>query len=93
MLVDRDKQLKTLIDLVHRLPAKNYNTLKFLMEHLEQVHQHSKENKMSAYNLSVVFGPNLLRSPKSHDHHLQLSVESYVVIQWMIEYFHIIFEK
>jgi hypothetical protein len=45
------------------LPKAHYNVLKFLVEHLHRVDDKSSINKMTAYNLSVVFAPTLMRSP------------------------------
>ncbi|ORY97293.1 hypothetical protein BCR43DRAFT_489534 [Syncephalastrum racemosum] len=47
--------------LIHALPVENYNTLKYLMLHLERVQQKSSENLMTSRNLAVVFGPTLMR--------------------------------
>ncbi|XP_076978296.1 GEM-interacting protein isoform X2 [Tamandua tetradactyla] len=52
--------LKTLLG---QLPDSNYNTLRHLVAHLFRVAARSEENKMSANNLGIVFGPTLLRPP------------------------------
>uniref|UniRef100_A0A8C8YP64 GEM interacting protein n=1 Tax=Prolemur simus TaxID=1328070 RepID=A0A8C8YP64_PROSS len=51
--------LKTLLV---QLPDSNYNTLRHLVAHLFRVAAQFEENKMSANNLGIVFGPTLLRS-------------------------------
>lgn len=45
------------------LPPAHYNTLKYLMEHLYRVTQHSGENKMTAQNLGTVFAPSIMPPP------------------------------
>ncbi|XP_078663300.1 rho GTPase-activating protein 8-like isoform X1 [Branchiostoma floridae x Branchiostoma belcheri] len=45
-----------------KLPELNYVVLKYLVDFLEEVILYSEENKMTAQNLSIVFGPNLLWS-------------------------------
>lgn len=50
--------LKTLLI---QLPDSNYNTLRHLVAHLFRVAARFMENKMSANNLGIVFGPTLLR--------------------------------
>ncbi|XP_069915173.1 GEM-interacting protein isoform X2 [Oryctolagus cuniculus] len=50
--------LKTLLV---QLPHSNYNTLRHLVAHLFRVAAHCEENRMSANNLGIVFGPTLLR--------------------------------
>ncbi|XP_028712732.1 GEM-interacting protein [Peromyscus leucopus] len=54
------RSLKTLLG---RLPDSNYNTLRHLVAHLFRVAARFEENKMSANNLGIVFGPTLLRPP------------------------------
>ncbi|XP_011949974.1 PREDICTED: GEM-interacting protein isoform X1 [Cercocebus atys] len=54
--------LKTLLV---QLPDSNYNTLRHLVAHLFRVAARFMENKMSANNLGIVFGPTLLRPPDS----------------------------
>ncbi|KAM6216861.1 LOW QUALITY PROTEIN: GEM-interacting protein [Rhynchocyon petersi] len=51
--------------LLVQLPHSNYNTLRHLVAHLFRVAAQSEENKMSANNLGIVFGPTLLRPPDS----------------------------
>ncbi|XP_072458570.1 GEM-interacting protein isoform X2 [Notamacropus eugenii] len=50
--------------LLRQLPGSNYNTLRHLVAHLFRVASRFEENKMSANNLGIVFGPTLLRPPK-----------------------------
>ncbi|XP_063043706.1 GEM-interacting protein [Engraulis encrasicolus] len=59
--------LNTLKDLLERLPPSNYNTLRHVMSHLYRVSEYYEENKMSAGNLGIVFGPTLLRPLVSGD--------------------------
>ncbi|RWS08072.1 rho GTPase-activating protein 8-like isoform X2 [Dinothrombium tinctorium] len=47
---------------LQRLPEDNYTLLKFLVEFLVKVMDRSDLNKMTASNLAIVFGPNLLWS-------------------------------
>ncbi|XP_008047606.1 GEM-interacting protein [Carlito syrichta] len=54
------RSLKTLLV---QLPDSNYNTLRHLVAHLFRVAARFEENKMSANNLGIVFGPTLLQAP------------------------------
>ncbi|KAJ3293097.1 Rho GTPase-activating protein 21 [Borealophlyctis nickersoniae] len=54
-------------DMVHALPAKHFATLKLVCEHLNRVASYSDRNKMSVRNLSIIFGPTLLRPPPALD--------------------------
>uniref|UniRef100_A0A147BSQ5 Putative rho gtpase-activating protein 21 isoform x3 n=1 Tax=Ixodes ricinus TaxID=34613 RepID=A0A147BSQ5_IXORI len=56
------QRLAALRALVHELPIHNFETLKFLMQHLKKVVAHSTTNKMEARNLAIVFGPTLVRT-------------------------------
>lgn len=56
---DRARELKRL---VHALPEAHYETLKYLIQHLRRVVEHSAFNKMEARNLAIVFGPTLVRA-------------------------------
>jgi len=55
---DRVPYLKTLVD---RLPPENRNLLQHLFKMLVAVTKHQDKNLMSAKNLAIVFGPNLLK--------------------------------
>lgn len=56
-----EDQLKSISQLIQILPIENFNTLKYIMEHLDRVQQRNKENLMTSKNLAVIFGPTLLR--------------------------------
>lgn len=51
-------EIKKLVDL---LPKPNRDTLQYILEHLCRVIAHSDENRMTAHNLGIVFGPTLFR--------------------------------
>nr|XP_047923212.1 rho GTPase-activating protein 29 isoform X3 [Anser cygnoides] len=59
-------------DLLKQLPVPNYNTLQYLIGHLHRVTEQSEENKMSASNLGIIFGPTLIR-PRQTDATVSLS--------------------
>ncbi len=44
------------------LPDENYYILKYVVNFMTEVEQHSDHNKMTAQNLAIVFGPNLMWS-------------------------------
>ncbi|KAH7048208.1 hypothetical protein BKA57DRAFT_394691, partial [Linnemannia elongata] len=50
-------------ELMDRMPFAHYQTLKVLMEHLNRVTDQESINLMTSKNLSVVFGPTLMRNP------------------------------
>ncbi|XP_059200952.1 rho GTPase-activating protein 29-like isoform X2 [Centropristis striata] len=59
-------------DLLHQLPTANYRTLRFLIAHLNRVTEQAEENKMTASNLGIIFGPTLVK-PRQTDAEVSLS--------------------
>ncbi|XP_073828419.1 GTPase regulator associated with FAK isoform X2 [Musca autumnalis] len=47
--------------LVYKLPQPNFEMLDMVIRHLTEVSRKFEKNKMSVFNLGVVFGPTLLR--------------------------------
>lgn len=62
-LPSHEAQLQEFCKLVHKMPEAHFQTMKALMEHLDRVTRNSNINLMNAKNLSVVFGPTLMRNP------------------------------
>jgi len=52
-----EQRIDNLKQLVQDLPDKNQQLLKVITQHLMKIAAKEKENKMSATNLSVCFGP------------------------------------
>ncbi|XP_048020356.1 rho GTPase-activating protein 29 isoform X1 [Megalobrama amblycephala] len=59
-------------DLLRQLPGAHYKTLQFLITHLHRVTEQSEENKMTASNLGIIFGPTLIK-PRQLDAEVSLS--------------------
>lgn len=60
---NRDEQLRQVSILVmEKLPEDNYKVLKYIISFLSRVMERADLNKMTAQNLAVVFGPNLVWS-------------------------------
>ncbi|NWS65974.1 RHG29 protein, partial [Crotophaga sulcirostris] len=83
-------------DLLRQLPVPNYNTLQYLIGHLHRVTEQSDENKMSASNLGIIFGPTLIR-PRQTDATVSLSsLVDYPyqarVVELLITYYEKIFD-
>ncbi|NXH91341.1 RHG29 protein, partial [Edolisoma coerulescens] len=83
-------------DLLKQLPVPNYNTLQYLIGHLHRVTEQSDENKMSASNLGIIFGPTLIR-PRQSDATVSLSsLVDYPyqarVVELLITYYEKIFD-
>ncbi|KAJ3028050.1 UNVERIFIED_CONTAM: hypothetical protein HDU68_002566 [Siphonaria sp. JEL0065] len=54
-------------DVVHQLPTENFETLKFICQHLQRVSTFSASNKMGVKNLSIIFCQNLFKAPQHLD--------------------------
>lgn len=73
MFIDADKiedpqrRMTTIRKLLRDLPEHHFETLKYLMQHLKKIVDHSEINKMEAKNLAIVFGPTLVRASGSRD--------------------------
>jgi len=57
---DEAEQVNKMRALIEQLPKTNYETLKFLSLHLNNVDANSDVNLMTSKNLGVVFGPTLI---------------------------------
>jgi len=55
------KKLQVICYLINLLPVPNRDTLQMLLNLLNKVRDNSSVNKMDAFNLAMVFGPNLLK--------------------------------
>ncbi|KAI8992630.1 hypothetical protein BDB01DRAFT_443558 [Pilobolus umbonatus] len=74
MLISNAKdQLNTVAQLIQTLPIENYNTLKYLMDHLDRIQKRNKENLMTSKNLAVIFGPTLLRHQEENRDLLEMN--------------------
>ena len=63
------------------LPHAHYATLKFLISHLKIVTSYAKDNMMTSENLSIVFGPTLMRLPEEKS---LLECQSYLKLQKLV---------
>ncbi|XP_069016272.1 rho GTPase-activating protein 27 isoform X2 [Embiotoca jacksoni] len=58
---DYNTKLACVYDLVTSLPPPNHDTMRLLFGHLHRVIQFGEDNRMTVQNVSIVFGPTLLR--------------------------------
>ncbi|KGL83364.1 Rho GTPase-activating protein 15, partial [Tinamus guttatus] len=61
---DKAIRIKSIKNLVKKLPKPNYETMKILFEHLKKIAAKESVNLMSTQSLGIVFGPTLLRPEK-----------------------------
>ncbi|KAJ7045423.1 RhoGAP-domain-containing protein [Mycena alexandri] len=81
---DPSTKNQTLLDLVNKLPAEHYYTLRRLMVHLNHVHERCEKNLMTARNLGVVFGPTLMRSRDPGAEFSDMAGKA-LSIEWFVE--------
>ncbi|KAI8342228.1 hypothetical protein BD560DRAFT_412036 [Blakeslea trispora] len=90
MIDDSQEQLQAVSQLIQTLPIENFNTLKYLMEHLDRVQQRNKENLMTSKNLAVIFGPTLLRAKDMNRDLLEMS-HKINVIEYILNHLESVF--
>lgn len=79
--------------LTHRLPKNHFEMLDIIIQHLKKVSIKSHKNKMSIFNLGVVFGPTLLKaSEDSLAAVLEIKFNN-LVIEILIENYELIFKN
>ncbi|KII61434.1 Rho GTPase-activating protein 92B [Thelohanellus kitauei] len=85
-------RVNAVIDLIHRLPYENFVNLKCLCGLLYNVVSKSEFNKMTAQNIGIVIGPNLIW-PKDPQKQLSVSSIGSFVCEVLITEYHRIFES
>ncbi|KAM4718153.1 rho GTPase-activating protein 29 isoform 2-T2 [Anableps anableps] len=94
--VELNRVLFKIKDLLKQLPTAHYKTLQFLIEHLHRVTECSEENKMTASNLGIIFGPTLIK-PRQADAEVSLSsLVDYpyqaLMVELLIRHYQMIFD-
>ncbi|KAJ1172751.1 hypothetical protein NDU88_004593 [Pleurodeles waltl] len=72
----RQDTFQQMRDILCRLPATNYNTLRHLIAHLYRVAERYEDNKMSSNNLGIIFGPTLIRPSPGNDISMTCLIDS-----------------
>ncbi|CAN9506483.1 unnamed protein product [Ophioblennius macclurei] len=94
--VELNRVLFKIKDLLKHLPPAHYKTLQFLIEHLHRVTEQSEENKMTASNLGIIFGPTLIK-PRQTDAEVSLSsLVDYpyqaLIVELLIRHYEMVFD-
>lgn len=95
--VELKRVLFKMKDLLRQLPAAHYKTLQFLMQHLHRVTEKAEENKMTASNLGIIFGPTLIK-PRQTDAEVSLSsLVDYpyqaLIVELLVRHYELIFDS
>ncbi|CAO1614360.1 unnamed protein product [Sympodiomycopsis kandeliae] len=72
-------------ELISALPASHRETLRMLCAHLGRIANRAEENRMTARNLGVVFGPTLMRSADVSKEFSEMGQKS-MTIEWLCEH-------
>lgn len=94
--VKQDTRLQRISDvhtLMYRLPKSNFEMLEIVIRHLKAVSMKSHKNKMSVFNLGVVFGPTLLRAVEETLASILDIKFNNVAIEILIENYDLIFKS
>lgn len=94
--VELNRVMFKIRDLLRQLPTANYRTLHYLIAHLNRVTEQAEENKMTASNLGIIFGPTLVK-PRQTDAEVSLSsLVDYpyqaLMVELLVRHFHMIFD-
>ncbi|XP_045566869.1 rho GTPase-activating protein 29 [Salmo salar] len=94
--VELNRVLFKIKDLLRQLPPAHYKTLHFLIQHLHRVTEQAEENKMTASNLGIIFGPTLIK-PRQTDAEVSLSsLVDYpyqaLIVELLIRHYQMIFD-
>ncbi|KAK6285192.1 hypothetical protein J4Q44_G00389810 [Coregonus suidteri] len=94
--VELNRVLFKIKDLLRQLPTAHYKTLQFLIQHLHRVTEQAEENKMTASNLGIIFGPTLIK-PRQTDAEVSLSsLVDYpyqaLIVELLIRHYQMIFD-
>ncbi|XP_034160412.2 rho GTPase-activating protein 29 isoform X2 [Pangasianodon hypophthalmus] len=95
--VELKRVLFKMKDLLRQLPSAHHKTLQFLMQHLHRVTEKAEENKMTASNLGIIFGPTLIK-PRQTDAEVSLSsLVDYpyqaLIVELLIRHYELIFDS
>lgn len=86
---NEQEKVKCYQELLERLPSVEYQTLKKIVGHLHFIESQKIRNKMNIDNLSMVWGPTLIRNPQCEE--VQYSQKECDVIKDLIYHFKTLF--
>lgn len=92
-MVSFDKAREQILKMMERLPAANYDLLKYIISFLTRVSAHAETNRMDARNLALVFGASLLNPHPEAPFTLMNVQYQNVLVQLLIENYDALFER
>jgi len=91
-LEDERERVLRLSDIIRALPEAHFKTLEYIILHLTKIDQHASETKMTSYNLSLLFGPTLIKAPSAMQNLDDMLVQA-KLIEHLIVHFRKIFKN
>ncbi|KAF8639252.1 hypothetical protein AX17_001617 [Amanita inopinata Kibby_2008] len=89
-----EERLAGIRSVVQRLPQPNFDLLRRVSEHLDQVTDYEEHNQMTAEALSIVFSPNLLRAPQNDFVMILANMgHTHKLVKALITHYHVIFDE
>jgi len=93
-LENLEERLVDIRRVVHGLPQANFDILRRVSEHLDNVADYEEHNHMTAEALAIVFSPNLLRAPQNDFVMILNNMGlSHKLVKALITHFHVIFDE
>ncbi|CAB4032420.1 beta-chimaerin-like isoform X1, partial [Paramuricea clavata] len=91
--LEKHESIEAIGRALQELPHAHYATLKYIISHLTIVTRFSKDNMMNSENLSIIFGPTLMRLPEEKSllesqHYIKLQK---LIVQSMIDEYETLF--
>lgn len=90
---DYNTKLSHIIELVQSLPPSNHDTMKLLFGHLHRVIKCGENNRMTAQNVAIVFGPTLLRPEMESSNLAMHMVYQNQIVEFILREYEFIFNS
>ncbi|KRT84738.1 hypothetical protein AMK59_43 [Oryctes borbonicus] len=81
-----DLRISSIMHSLKSLPKAHYDSLKYMIHHLQRVASCSAINKMNPHNLATVFAPTLIGPPESTDALIPDLTSDILLIETLIEH-------
>ena len=79
--------------MIDALPVENYETLKYLLNHLLKITEFREFNRMQISNLAIVFGPTLMWTATASLNLALDMMQQNIVVEALLNHFKEIFVR
>uniref|UniRef100_A0A672H3Y2 Rho GTPase activating protein 27 n=1 Tax=Salarias fasciatus TaxID=181472 RepID=A0A672H3Y2_SALFA len=90
---DYNTKLSHIIELVQSLPPSNHDTMKLLFGHLNRLIKYGENNRMTAQNVAIVFGPTLLRPEMESSNLAMHMIYQNQIVEFILREYELIFNS